>query len=1089
MNNLKNHYLWLMLCLLILPASAWGQNGVTATWAFDGTANGATAALSHDGLVSTSSLTLGNDLSVVGTQAIGGIAFSKVQPATSNVGSALDADAITLMITPKNGLTLTPTRLTFKAARFGTNGGKIDVVAMSGSDSVKLLSDVTPNRNDTDPSALDLPIDGLAATYAQPLYVKVYIKALANNKQYGFRDFVVTGSYSGTVVTLPTYAFSVSAATVGAGSLSQTPAGTQFDEGTPITVSVTPNFGYHFAAWTDSNGHIVSTDNPYTFSIMADTKLTATFTQNKVYTLDLSLTNGARHNLVSVMPEGHVVNGKRQYEEGEVVKLTAQSNKILTFVEWENKSTDSQRTLVMDGDKAVTANYSAADYIVGWDLYDDQPSSERAADYRSDSENAGLLSLHNAQGVTTSWLSRGINNGQEEGRYAARIWKKLTDGNFFEISFSTLGYSQVKVSNALGCSYNTYLNFKEQVSLDGINYSDVGLFTLPSRGWTDTQEFTLPEWCSNQTRVYVRWYPVTDGGMTGVASDYDGLSIADIFVTADADASNDDVPPVLLSSNPSDGATDLTINGAVVLNFDEKVMVGDASAMLGDELLQPVVSGKTVVYNYSGLQYGSSYTFSLAPGAITDRYGNAFAGTAIRFTTMLRTQPKARLFDAVVAADGSGDYTSIQAAIDAAPEGSTTPWLIFIKKGSYTGHHVIPAKKGNLSLIGQGKLLVRVADSRRSGGDNVFGISDGATMDIEADDIFLEGIDLINSWGVEQNAGPQALALCSNGDRLTMSDIRLRSYQDTWYTGGTTNHRAYLANSWLEGAVDFVYGKGDVMITNDTINIVRKSGGYIVAPNHSAGTRWGYVFLNNTITAPGVPSETDVWLGRPWHESPMTVFINTKAEVTIPATGWYPTMGGLPALWAEFNTVDRSGNPVDLSHRRTDYYYMNGTDTVWGKSATAVLTAQQAAAYTVKNVCGGDNWNPELVSSKCDAPTVSLVDARLHWSPVPYAICYVVTRGDEVVGFTTETSFDAGSNDDATQWKVQAVGEYGGLSKYGMAQLSTSVQHLDGAVHSKIVHRAYYNSDGRQVLQPGAGLTIVRTTYADGNVQCSKVLR
>ena len=210
MNNLKNHYLWLMLCLLILPASAWGQNGVTATWAFDGTANGATAALSHDGLVSTSSLTLGNDLSVVGTQAIGGIAFSKVQPATSNVGSALDADAITLMITPKNGLTLTPTRLTFKAARFGTNGGKIDVVAMSGSDSVKLLSDVTPNRNDTDPSALDLPIDGLAATYAQPLYVKVYIKALANNKQYGFRDFVVTGSYSGTVVTLPTYAFSVS---------------------------------------------------------------------------------------------------------------------------------------------------------------------------------------------------------------------------------------------------------------------------------------------------------------------------------------------------------------------------------------------------------------------------------------------------------------------------------------------------------------------------------------------------------------------------------------------------------------------------------------------------------------------------------------------------------------------------------------------------------------------------------------------------------------------------------------------------------------------------------------------------------------
>ena len=95
--------------------------------------------------------------------------------------------------------------------------------------------------------------------------------------------------------------------------------------------------------------------------------------------------------------------------------------------------------------------------------------------------------------------------------------------------------------------------------------------------------------------------------------------------------------------------------------------------------------------------------------------------------------------------------------------------------------------------------------------------------------------------------------------------------------------------------------------------------------------------MNNVITAPGTPQETSVWLGRPWHDRPKTVFINTRAEVSIPATGWYPTMGGLPALWAEYNTMDGKGNPIDLSHRITEYYYTDtGGNRVTGQSATAV---------------------------------------------------------------------------------------------------------------------------------------------------------
>lgn len=1016
------------------------QSGVTATWELgNGTSSLTSAGMSAEGLVSASSMSLGSDLTATTPQTVNGLSFYKFQPSTSGVSEDKDEDAVVFTIVPKKGLSYVPTRLALKAVRFGTNGGKVDIVAGVGSNTQTLVENFTPERNSVSPyySNLTYDISNLVST-GEAVTIKIYLKGLANTKQYGIRDVVLTGNFTGEAVEVPSYSLNVSNEISAAGDVAVSPAGSVFDEGTEITLSATENFGYHFKGWEDTEGNIISERNPFTFNIDKNYTLKATWEKANVYNLDLSLTNGARKNLVTVEPEGRVVGNVHQYETGTEVKISAQNNKILTFTGWEDNTTAAERTITMDADKTIIANYSAADYIVGWDFYDDDPKTERAADYKSDSENAGLLSLRDDAGNIYSWLSRGSVNGQERGKYAARIWRPLTEKDYFEIIFSSKGYHHVKVSSALGNDYNTYTTYYEQASLDGKNYVNIGSFSLPNRGWTDTQEFLLPDSFSNQEKVYVRWYPNFSSEMTAVASDKDGLSISDIFVTADTDATSDTDAPVLVSSNPEKGGTDVTANGSIVLNFDEKVMSGKGSAMLNGETLEPIISGKTVVYKYSGLKYASEYTFTVPSGAITDRNGNIFEGTEIGFTTMKRTQPQARLYDAVVAADGTGNYKTIQEAIDAAPQSAAKPYLIFIKKGTYTGHVTIPATKSFIHLIGQGRNFVTVADNRTSGA-NQYGINDGATMDVESDNNYFEGFDLINSWGTEQNAGPQALALASNGDKLVMNKMGLRSYQDTWYTGGTTDHRAYIACSWIEGAVDFFYGKGDIMITEDTINIVRKSGGYIVAPNHTADTKWGYVFLNNVITAPGTPSETSVWLGRPWHENPKTVFINTKAEVTIPATGWYPVMGGLPALWAEYNTMDSEGNPVDLSHRRTDYYYLNGTDTIWGKSETAVLSAAQAAQYTVKNVCGGDDvWSPEAIAEECDAPQVVRSGSILSWKAVPYAICYVITDSTDVIGFTTDTTYSVSGSG---EYKVQSVSENGGLSGYGIAMTSTGIDN------------------------------------------------
>lgn len=1038
------------------------KDSVTATWPLGRIAESSmNATMSAEGLVSVASMSIGSDLTPVDKN-VDGIPYYGFQPKTSQVATDEEADAITFTLTPKRGFTYVPTNFAFKASKFGTGGGQYDVVASVGDKSVNLATNISPNRSNDKNTAhfseYSFDIPELVST-GEPVTVKIYVKKLANNKQHGIRDVVLTGNFSGKAEQVNSYTLNVSNPTPEAGKVTISPNGSVFDEGTEITLSATENFGYHFLGWEDTEGNYVSERNPYTFKIDHSMNLTASYQKATVYSLKINTTNGALAHMISVEPEGNVVDGVHQYESGTEVKLTANNNKILSFTAWDDNTTNPERTVKMDANKDITANYSATDYIVGWDFYEDSPKSERAADFKSDSENAGLLSLHNNNGSTTSWLSRGHENGQANGKYGATCWRNINDRYFFEISFSTRNYSNITVSSLLGNDYNSYAKYYEQASTDGKNYTSVGTFVMPNRGWADVQDIQLPDSFSNKDRVYVRWYPDVESGKTGVTSDNDGLTIGEIYVLAESNSTADQTPPVLLSTNPESNATNVSATGSVILNFNEKIKAGEGNATLGGETLQPIISGKTAIYKYGPLEYNTSYSFILPNGAITDRNGNKYSGTQISFTTMQRSQPSPRLYDAVVAQDASGDYTTLQDAIAAAPAGRTSPWLIFVKKGNYTGHITIPASKPYIHIIGQGKNLVTISDNRLSGGDNAYGISDGATMDIESNNDFIEGVDLQNSYGVNQNNGPQALALCSNGDKLILNNMKLRSYQDTWYTGGNDSHRSFITNSWIEGAVDFFYGKGDVMIANDTVNIVRKDGGFIVAPNHGKSAKWGYVFLNNVITAPGNPSETTVWLGRPWHEYPKTVYINTKALVNIPATGWYETMGGLPALWAEYNTMDKDGNPVDLSQRRTEYYYTdkNG-EKVYGKSETAVLTAEQAAQYTVKNVCGQDDaWNPELICEPCASPVVTFTRDKLSWQPVDYAICYVVSKGNEVIGFTTSTNYPVTVDG---LYKVQAVNEYGGLSLPSTISITDGITTTcnNGDTNGKLL---VYGIDGR----------------------------
>lgn len=830
----------------------------------------------------------------------------------------------------------------------------------------------------------------------------------------------------------------------GAGSVSVNPNTTQFDKDSYVTLSQEANFGYRFSHWEDGNGENLGADAELNYQMTADATIKAVFETVNTYSLTMEAVNGKNY-MLTVSPEGEMINGQRMYEEGTEIQVSAISGEIFSFTSWEDGTTNATRTLTMNTNTTVTANFSNVPYIVGWDFYQ-SGRENRPADMANETSNQGMLVLRKEDGTTSSWLDKSSAAGGYEGRNAAVNWRPFgtSDNYYYEINFGTTAYHNIRVQSSMLLNYNAFSVQKVQYSVDGTSYADLGTITLPGAKTWVTETFTLPEEAEGKEKIYIRWIPDYTSEVKGTASANDGTAISGIYVFADREMVEDHDAPVVLTTVPENNATSVTAKGSIILNFNEQVVAGEGDCTLNGEVLDVKFAGTSVIFSYSGLAYNTSYTFTVPAGAIEDRSGNAFAGTTLSFTTMDRTQPAAALYDAVVAQDGTGDYTSLKAAIEAAPANRVTPWLIFIKGGTYREHIDIPVSKPFIHLIGQDKMLVTITDSLLCGGDSALHVSQGATVVVNATDFYAENITFDNKHGVDLAVGPQALAMFTDNDRATFYNCRLRSYQDTYLT--STNHvsdRHYLKDCWIEGAVDFIYGGGDVYFDACTLNIVRQEGGYIVAPSHHETTEWGYVFANNTITAPTSPvSATQVYLGRPWQGAPKTVFLNTRSEVTIYPAGWYYKMGAIPAVFADYKTTDGNGNLVDLSNRIEDYEYdvKNAEEivieTVKGKAKKS-LTDEEAAEYTYKNVLSGtDGWNPrELMEAVGKPANVELSAGQLTWDAVDYARCYVVFKGNDVIGFTTSTSY---SVDDVTAtYYIKAANEYGSLSEFSEPASST----------------------------------------------------
>jgi pectinesterase len=286
-------------------------------------------------------------------------------------------------------------------------------------------------------------------------------------------------------------------------------------------------------------------------------------------------------------------------------------------------------------------------------------------------------------------------------------------------------------------------------------------------------------------------------------------------------------------------------------------------------------------------------------------------------------------YDFVVAADGSGDFTTVQAAFNAVPDFRQNVTTIFVKNGIYKEKLILATSKTKVRLIGESVTQTILTYNDFAAKKNRFGEAIGTTGSssffIFADDFVAENITFENS------AGPvgQAVAVRISGDKVQFINCRFLGFQDTLYAHGEKS-RQYYKNCYIDGTVDYIFGWSTAYFENCTI-FTKKGGMYVTAASTLEGTAHGFVFVNCKIT--GDAPDQSIYLGRPWRPFAKTVFINCHLDKLIKPEGWHnwnKPDAEKTSFYAEFNSTGDGASKntrVPWSHQLSDQEKDNYTIT------------------------------------------------------------------------------------------------------------------------------------------------------------------
>lgn len=401
-----------------------------------------------------------------------------------------------------------------------------------------------------------------------------------------------------------------------------------------------------------------------------------------------------------------------------------------------------------------------------------------------------------------------------------------------------------------------------------------------------------------------------------------------------------------------------------------------------------IVSGNTAtIYPRNGvLTYGHSYFVQIDPGVFTDPTGLSFAGiggtSGWTFGTR-QTGPTADATWITVAADGSGDFATVQGAIDSIPDGNTTPRTIYIRKGTYF-EEVYFKSKHNLTFLGEDRARTVIEYPNNNNFNNMGGTYHRMVFNADhANNVVIANLTINDTT---PHGGAQAEALILNGgtsSHAIVTDVDLNSYQDTLQINGS----AYVANSHIAGDTDFMWGDGPCWFENCELT-ERTSGGYFTQIRNGSGNH-GNVYVHCRFDA--AAGVTGTYLGRidpagfPYSE--VVVLDSTFGDATNnaflnPATGtsgsnylagWW-LLNNASSAAAAPNVHNWSNGLVDatgaaISNPNTDVFTVMPTD--------ATTQANYRDLQWVLNTSVGGTafgtWTPQLAPIVATQPSAQTV--------------------------------------------------------------------------------------------------------------------
>ncbi len=1113
------------------------NEAATIEWAMDNAENPNASTQAPEGAFSTVALSFDDSKVKIGDSK-GNVLYSLTNESAQATGvtgivfsPSAKEDLLTWNVKPAAGLTFTPTKLSGYVNRDGTDVEKgLTVSAYTTGNAPTVLGTWTALRrgktnSTTGANATTKAYDATAiykyeieltpdqqANFASAdgFYLTATV-GVGSGKSAGFGKVIIEGLLNGTAAQVEKYTLTATASAEEAGSVTVYPAAETYEAGTEVTLTATKNFGYAFVNWTDAKGNIISEEAKFKYTLNADAALTANFKQVETYELDLTI-DGTNEYMVTIDPMPTIVDEKAMYEAGTAVQLTAnQYEGLVTFTNWSDGETSSSKTIKMDADVTLEAFFAEADIIAGWDFYK-KGNSGRVADFSdADNETAALSLVNTETGETKGWLDKSAESlagSTYEGFTAAATNWSTGSANgdvghyHWQTKINAEAFTDINVQFQMIFNYNAYKIYDVEFSIDGTNWTKAGSTPEMSRRQAVSFNQTLPAAANNQKDLYIRLIANKASGVdTEVPSANDGNTLAMFFITGTPKLVNDGIAPVLVSSVPANGTTGASATGKIVLNFDEKVKVvaeGSVASLSATPessdpskhiTLTPTVSGKTITFEYKGLEYATKYYFLLNGNTVSDLTDNLIADPiTFSFTTMERPAVTKGSFDAVVS-----NVEELQAALKAAETRAdqNTRFRIFLKNGTYKfpqsttdktytvdladGNKATYTKKdpityfnaSNVSMIGESRDGVVITNTTpaedtfngKYGPASIYeGIGNSDVIQIGSRVSGLYWQDLTVKTGLGDARG-RDIAIQDKGRMNIYKNTCLWGYQDTW-TSNNDNGLYYFEGGKVRGRTDFLCGKGDMFLNGVDIQVCMATGGYIAVPSKSI--KYGFVFKDCTIKGESSELNGKFTLGRPWGSgTPIALWIDTKMEIVPSAAGWNEMSGGWPKRFAEFNSMTANGTPVDLSGRKKTFGE--------GHENNPVLTAAEALeAGDLHNMFG--EWDPTLATEQAPAPkNVKIEGTTLAWDNSQYAFCWAVVKNGSIVAFTNEPTYTI--DEASATWSVRAANEMGGLGEAVQASASaaTAISNVNKVAGSNSI----FDLQGRKVNMMKKGLYII----------------